>query len=75
MASLVSKRLIVLKPENVAQLVFFLRGEKVMFDADLAMLYGVEVRNLNQAVARNRKRFPGCFEITTCDLKVPNFSG
>ncbi len=53
MASLVSKRVIVLKPENVAQLVFFIRGEKVMFDADLAMLYGVEVRSLNQAVARN----------------------
>ena len=51
MAPLVSKRGIVLKPENVAQLVFFIRGEKVMFDADLAMLYGVEVRSLNQAVA------------------------
>jgi hypothetical protein len=86
MASLVSKGIIVLKPENVAQLVFFIRGEKVMFDADLAMLYGVEVRSLNQAVARNRKRFPPdfafqltddarCFEITPCDLKVANFSG
>jgi len=52
MASLVSKKVIVLKPENVAQLVFFIRGEKVM--SDLAMLYGVEVRSLNQAVARNR---------------------
>jgi ORF6N domain len=52
---------IVLKPENVAQLVFFIRGEKVMFDADLATLYGVEARSLNQAVARNRKRFPEDF--------------
>ncbi len=52
---------VVLKPENVAQLVFFVRGEKVMFDADLAMLYGVEARSLNQAVARNRKRFPADF--------------
>ena len=49
---------IILKPENVAQLVFFIRGEKVMLDADLAMLYRVEARSLNQAVARNRKRFP-----------------
>jgi hypothetical protein len=49
---------IVLKPENVANLVFLIRGEKVMLDADLAMLYGVEARSLNQAVARNRKRFP-----------------
>ncbi len=61
MASLVSKGTIVLKPENVAQLVFFIRGEKVLLDADLAMLYGVEPRVLNQAVARNRKRFPADF--------------
>ena len=67
MASLVSKRVIVLKPENVAQLVFYLRGEKVMFDADLAMLYGVEVRSLNQAVARNRKRFPADFAFQLTD--------
>src|SRR5213592_4786381 len=52
---------IVLKPENVVQLVFFIRGEKVLLDADLAMLYGVEARALNQAVARNRKRFPADF--------------
>src|SRR6266581_939605 len=61
MASLVSKGIIVLKPENVAELVFFIRGEKVLLDADLAMLYGVEPRVLNQAVARNRKRFPADF--------------
>jgi len=52
---------ITLKPDNLAQLVFFVRGEKVMLDADLAMLYGVEARSLNQAVARNRKRFPADF--------------
>ena len=67
MASLVSKKVIVLKSEDVAQLVFFIRGEKVMFDADLAMLYGVEVRNLNQAVARNRKRFPADFAFQLTD--------
>jgi hypothetical protein len=67
MASLVSNRVIVLKPENVAQLVFFIRGEKVMFDADLATLYGVEVRSLNQAVARNRKRFSADFAFQLTD--------
>src|SRR5438034_1639179 len=50
-----------LKPENIVQLVFFVRGEKVMLDSDLAALYGVEARALNQAVARNRKRFPADF--------------
>ena len=49
---------ITLKPENLARFVFFIRGEKVMLDSDLARLYGVEARALNQAVARNRKRFP-----------------
>ena len=49
---------IILKPENLARFVFFIRGEKVMLDSDLARLYGVEARALNQAVARNRKRFP-----------------
>ena len=44
-----------------------MRGEKVMFDGDLAMLYGVEVRSLNQAVARNRKRFPADFAFQLTD--------
>jgi hypothetical protein len=42
-------------------LVFLVRGEKVLLDADLADLYGVEARVLNQAVARNRDRFPEDF--------------
>src|SRR5436309_11171815 len=50
-----------LRTENLAQLVFFLRGEKVMFDADLARLYGVTTKALNQAVARNKNRFPEDF--------------
>jgi len=49
------------KPENLAQLVFFIRGEKVILDADLAMLYGVETGALNRAVKRNIGRFPGDF--------------
>ena len=49
------------KPENLASLIFFVRGEKVLLDADLAILYGVEARALNQAVARNRARFPADF--------------
>ena len=55
------KKQLALKPESVAQLVFFLRGEKVMFDADLAKLYGVTTKALNQAMRRNRTRFPEDF--------------
>ena len=49
------------KPENVAPLVRLIRGEKVLLDADLAALYGVETRVLNQAVKRNAERFPEDF--------------
>ena len=52
---------IIPKPENLAKLVFLVRGEKVFFDTDLAALYGVEARVLNQSVARNRNRFPDDF--------------
>jgi flagellar capping protein FliD len=38
--------------------VYFVRGEKVFLDADLAMLYGVETSALNRAVKRNPDRFP-----------------
>ena len=49
------------RPENLAPLIFLVRGEKVLLDADLAALYGVEARALNQAVARNIGRFPADF--------------
>ena len=48
-------------PSELAQLVFFIRGQRVMLDADLAALYGIEARALNQAVKRNRSRFPDDF--------------
>jgi hypothetical protein len=52
---------IILKSENLAQLVFFVRNEKVMLDTDLAMLYGVRTKALNQALFRNKGRFPEDF--------------
>ena len=45
----------------LAGLVRWVRGERVMLDADLAKLYGVETRALNRAVRRNAKRFPEDF--------------
>jgi len=38
-----------------------IRGERVMLDSDLATLYGVEVRRLNEQVRRNQERFPADF--------------
>ncbi|MFP4203708.1 MAG: ORF6N domain-containing protein [Opitutales bacterium] len=50
-----------LVPKHILPLVRFIRGEKVLLDADLAELYGVETKALNQAMKRNRKRFPADF--------------
>ena len=50
-----------LKNVNVESLIHIVRGQKVMLDSDLAMLYGVETRALNQAVKRNLRRFPDDF--------------
>ena len=44
--------------ETVASKIYYIRGEKVMLDRDLAKLYGIETRALKQAVKRNLKRFP-----------------
>ena len=52
---------IIPKPENVASLIFFLRGEKVLLGEHLAELYAVPVKVLNQAVKRNMDRFPDDF--------------
>jgi hypothetical protein len=47
--------------ERIAQVIFFIRGEKVLLDEDLAQLYGVQTRVLNQAVRRHLVRFPEDF--------------
>ncbi len=46
---------------NIEHLIYTIRGVQVMFDRDLAMLYGVETKVLNQAVKRNITRFPNDF--------------
>jgi aromatic ring-opening dioxygenase LigB subunit len=53
--------------ERIERAIFLIRGHKVMLDADLAVLYKVEVKALNQAVKRNRDRFPAdfMFRLTT----------
>jgi hypothetical protein len=44
--------------EKIEHSILLIRGEKVMVDADLAILYGVSTKALNQAVRRNKDRFP-----------------
>lgn len=47
--------------DRVQNLIYMIRGQKVLLDRDLAALYGVETRVLNQAVRRNKDRFPEDF--------------
>jgi hypothetical protein len=47
-----------LSSERIERLIILIRGHKVMLDADLAELYGVETRALIQAVKRNLSHFP-----------------
>jgi hypothetical protein len=56
---------------KIANNIHIIRGQKVMFDKDLADLYDVEVRMINQAVKRNQKRFPEdfCFKLNSQDLE------
>lgn len=54
--------------------ILLIRGRKVLLDRDLAGLYGVETRALNQAVQRNRKRFPPDFMLELTRDEIRNIS-
>ena len=60
------KKVSLIPIERIEKANYLIRGEKVMLDRDLAALYEVETRALNQAVGRNRERFPAdfMFELT-----------
>ncbi|HMJ25789.1 MAG TPA: ORF6N domain-containing protein [Pyrinomonadaceae bacterium] len=60
----------VIPVERIERAIYLIRGEKVMLDRDLAELYEVETRVLNQAVGRNRVRFPPdfMFELTRDEI-------
>ena len=46
---------------QINNMIFIIRGQKVMLDSDLAELYGVETKVLNQSIKRNLRRFPEDF--------------
>lgn len=48
-------------PEAIGARIVLLRGQKVLIDSDLAQLYGIETRRLNEQVRRNPDRFPADF--------------
>jgi hypothetical protein len=58
--------------ERIERSILLIRGHKVMLDADLAALYGVETKALNQAVRRNLSRFPGDFMFQLTQQELTN---
>lgn len=65
-----NKSLVKIPLERIENAIFLIRGERVMLDRDLATLYGVETRVLNQSVRRNVERFPSdfMFELTRDEI-------
>ena len=55
--------------EKIEQVIFLIRGKKVMIDRDLATLYGVKTFRLNEQVKRNIKRFPEDFMFQLSDAE------
>ncbi len=55
------KKIDLTKAEQIMSAIFFIRGQRVILDADLAPIYGVPVKRLNEQVKRNRQRFPDDF--------------
>ena len=59
------------KTKDVKQQIFVARGQRVMLDHDLAQLYGVTTKRLNEQLRRNRHRFPKdfAFRLTLVEAK------
>ncbi len=63
---------LIIPEERIINKIYLIRGKKVMFDRDLAELYGVETRILNRAVRRNIDRFPAdfMFQLNKQELEI-----
>ncbi len=66
-----AKRELAIPDEVIINKIYFIRGQKVMLDKDLAEMYNVTTGNLNKAVKRNLKRFPDdfMFQLTEEEFK------
>jgi phage regulator Rha-like protein len=65
------KKTKLLSDERILNQIYLIRGQKVMIDSDLAVLYGVETKRLKEAVRRNMSRFPEdfMFQLTKEELE------
>ena len=63
-----------MRVDQIDRAILILRGHRVLLDSDLAALYGVEAKALNQAVRRNAERFPAdfMFRLTLAEVRALN---
>lgn len=58
--------------EAIAHKIYLVRGQKIMLDSDLAKLYGVNTKRLNEQVRRNKERFPDDFKFRLTNEEYEN---
>ena len=63
----------IIKQSEIQNKILTIRGEQVMLDSDLAELYGVETKELNQAIKRNIKRFPNAFRFQLTQIELDEY--
>ena len=56
--------------QRIEEMIFLIRGQRVMLDSDLAKIYGVTTKQLNQQFKRNRERFPDDFAFVLTNQEV-----
>ena len=64
----------IIQQEDIEKQIYIIRGIKVMLDKDLANLYGVKTKALNQSIRRNIKRFPEDFMFLLSRKEILNLS-
>ena len=59
------------EPQNITNLIYTIRGKQVMLDSDVAMLYHYSTKRVNEAVRRNKERFPEnfCFQLAKDEIQ------
>lgn len=63
---------VLMADEEIVNKIYFIRGQKVMLDRDLAEMYGIETKQLKRQVKRNLDRFPEdfMFQLSEVELKI-----
>jgi hypothetical protein len=69
---MMKKEIIPYTTDDITTLIVTVRGKKVILDADLARIYGVPTKRLNEQVRRNADRFPPDFAFVLTDQEVTN---